>query len=731
MDAVPPRIESPVAPSARRVRWAGLWIVVCHTLILSACLFVFLRGWDRDFQVPFRFAQDGLVAEMQSKSTIDNGWWWFNPRLGAPFGLDELQFPANSNVDQALVFIVSRVVRDPAMAINLTWCLMVVLSGLTATWCIRVLGASTQSALMAGTLFALSPFALYRNIGQFWLVIYLVPFACTAAALIAQGRPQHWTRDRSFIVVLGGCTLIAFNYIYYAFFACFLLIVASLTGFLQYRAAHVLGAGALCVALVGAGTFLNLTPSLYSWHERGKPLIVHDKGPAESEGYGLKIRQLVSPGLWHSFPPFRAWLAREQAAAFPLDNENTRSRLGLVATLGFLSLLGLLFVPRATQSLAGGRTLLATSQLSLAAVLLGTIGGFGSLFSLLISPQIRAYNRIAPFILFLSLVAVAFLIDSLVTRPRRRVAAAILIAAVGLADQRAAAEHLNAAHEDLAAEVATLKTLVGELESRLPAGAMVFQLPLRLYLNEDEPNRMGAYEHFKPYLVSHALRWSYPALSNQQVRWQQAAALLPPDRLALELAAAGFAAIMIDRRGYPDDGAALVTALRQLSPHPALIGDTPRYAVLDIRSFASDAMGSAYLQRAAGSSPATEGLPACGAAPLFSIERIGEAKAPFGPEPTHVSGDIKVSGWAVDQAARSAGAGMDLLIDGTPLQTIYGLYRSDVSDLLQLPAYRPSGFLAGAPMSRFGKGPHALALRLVSTDGRCYYETPAQPVVVD
>ena len=49
---------------------------------------------------------------MQSKSTVDNGWWWFNPMLGAPFGLDELAFPANSNVDQAIVWAVSRFVRN-------------------------------------------------------------------------------------------------------------------------------------------------------------------------------------------------------------------------------------------------------------------------------------------------------------------------------------------------------------------------------------------------------------------------------------------------------------------------------------------------------------------------------------------------------------------------------------------------------------------------------------------
>src|SRR5690242_16982348 len=119
MDAVPAQAEAVARRSAGRSRLIRAAIVIGEAVLIAACLFVFLRGWARDFSVPISFSSDSLLAEMQSKSTIDNGWWWFNPTIGAPFGLDERQYPANSNVDQAIVWIVSRVVHDPATAINL------------------------------------------------------------------------------------------------------------------------------------------------------------------------------------------------------------------------------------------------------------------------------------------------------------------------------------------------------------------------------------------------------------------------------------------------------------------------------------------------------------------------------------------------------------------------------------------------------------------------------------
>ncbi len=124
---------------------------------------------------------------------------------------------------------------------------------------------------------------------------------------------------------------------------------------------------------------------------------------------------------------------------------------------------------------------------------------------------------------------------------------------------------------------------------------------------------------------------------------------------------------------------------------------------------------------------------ACTGQPLTYIDRIGSATAPFGEGPLHVdgSGELKISGWAVDQPMETAAGGVDILIDQVPFPTIYGTDRSDVVDYFKRPAYRASGFTVALPAQNISKGQHALALRVVSSDGRCYYETQAHSIIVD
>jgi hypothetical protein len=253
---------------------------------------------QRDLHIPLAFNIDGLFHMMQSKSTIDNGWWWFNPLLGTPFGLDERAFPSNTNVDQAVVWVVSRFISDAVAAITLSWAVLVAFSGLTATWCSRKLGVSTPVSVTIGVLFALSPYALHRNVTHFAMAIHLVPFPCVAALQLAGRRlPTHGYFRGDGLIVLVGCALLAFNYIYYPFFACFFVCVASLAGFLSFRDYRILRSGALVLATIAVCTTLNLLPSLVSWQRYGKPVILVDKAPPEAEVHGLKIRTLLSPSF--------------------------------------------------------------------------------------------------------------------------------------------------------------------------------------------------------------------------------------------------------------------------------------------------------------------------------------------------------------------------------------------------------------------------------------------------
>ena len=204
---------------------------------------------------------------------------------------------------------------------------------------------STVSAIVAGTLFALSPYALVSEHRSF-LDGHLSRAVCRArprCCWLPDGCPSAGQCEGRYGgVLLAGCALLGFNYVYYAFFACFFIGLASLVGFRRPTGnRRILVAGsALRRGDRAAARCVNLAPSLYSWSRHGRPMILRDKVPAESEVYGLKIRQLVSPVFQHPFPPFRRWTEKEAAAHFPLETENMDSRLGLVGSVGFLGLLG-------------------------------------------------------------------------------------------------------------------------------------------------------------------------------------------------------------------------------------------------------------------------------------------------------------------------------------------------------------------------------------------------------
>lgn len=698
-------------------------------LIVGAAVLM-LGGGRRDFDVPLRFSGDGLIFQALSKGTYDNGWWWHNPWLSAPSSYDALAFPANANVDQALVRVASLFARSPALALTVAWIGSLALGGLIAGACFRRLGLSPLASFVFGTLYGLSPYALYRDVSHFNLLSYLVPLPCTLALVLACDRTTVLGR-RTTVGLMAACCLLGFNYSYYAFFGCFFVVVAGLAGSLVHRSWRPGMLGVAATLLVGTCTALNLLPSFRSWQEHGRPTIIRSKTPAEADVYGLKIRHLVSPLFEHTFPPFRAWTAREARAAYPLDNENMVSRLGFVATVGFLVLLAAVMLPERTGGLRDGPLLLAAARMNLAGLLLATLGGFGSLFNLLLTPEIRAYNRVTPFLAFFSLLAAGALFDaaSFTSKPRRSIVLAAIVLLLGLADHAHALRRLNMAHPEIAGEFARLKALVGHLEAALPPRAMVFQLPLTRYLNDDGRARMKPYENLRPYVVSRQIHWSYPALSNSQVAWQERVAKLSIPQLLPVLRSQGFVALLVDGYGYGDAGRALVdSALALLGPASILARDE-RYVALDLRG-----VDASVTPADLGSPPQPVSglLPRCANGVTATLDQIGDWRAPFDGRPLPVprSRDLYVVGWAVMLAERICPEAVELEIDGRLFVT-EAQPRGDVARYFHVPALLDSGFRATLPLATFEPGLHRLSVRAIEPGGGCYRQGPERPLLLE
>ncbi|MEZ5286830.1 MAG: hypothetical protein R2712_18885 [Vicinamibacterales bacterium] len=713
MDATPAH-PSP-APPRRDLRSVGL--VVGHGLLLLVLVWLMLGGTRRDLHVPVRFGVDSLAYLTQTKTTIEQGWWWTNPRLSAPSAFNALLFPSASTLDQALVWVVSLASDDIALVINVTWIILLAASGVTAAYAMRTCGTSADASLVGGTLFALAPYAIYRNLEHFMLVAWLVPFGAAAAVVIASGHIERHG-PRRYWPLAAGCALLGANYVYNAFFACVLIAAAGLGAFIAGRRQSV-GAAILCLGLIGGTTVLNLAPSLDAWGVDGKPVTIEEKVPAEAEVYGLKIRHLVAPLWGQTLPPLAAWNRLDAWANFPLETENSGSRLGLIAVVGFLAGLAVVFaVPRSLPT-ERRATAEAAGRMMVAALLVATIGGFGVLFNMFVAPDIRGYSRIVSYLTFLSLLVLGLGIDAASTRRWVRGTLLAVVLVIGLWDQHFPFVTLNQAQTATTEEYTRLAGLVGRVEADLPRGALVLQLPFTYYLNDPGHVRMPTYDQLKPYVASSHLHWSYPAISNEQFRWEQAAMRVPVPELPAVMVHEGFSAIWVDTWGYADGGAAVLEALQTVPGNVRRWEDT-RHVVFDIRRIPASTEGIDTSAR-----PLTAGLPACTTqAPQISLEYVGGVAGPYTGTTVVRSGrDLRLKGWLAFVNPPSAASSMDVTIDGTVIHGYYGFPRPGVEQALG-PGTRNSGFVAVIPGSALSPGAHAFTLRAASADGTCVAETP-------
>jgi hypothetical protein len=178
----------------------------------------------------------------------------------------------------------------------------------------------------------------------------------------------------------------------------------------------------------------------------------------------------------------------------------------------------------------------------------------------------RATNR---FSVFLSAIVLMF-IASRMTRwwanrsPALSIAAAAVVAAVGLLDQLPRAPGMEK-QERIAQRLASDRELVQTLEDNLKPNAMVFQLPVMMFPEAPPSFQLGDYEHFRPYLVSRSLRFSYGMLRGRsRGRWQRDAETLPTEEFVKKIERYGFSALYFNRRGFADAGEKLLRELEQM-----------------------------------------------------------------------------------------------------------------------------------------------------------------------
>ena len=572
-------------------------LLYVQAIVLTGLVLVFAFDLSRaNLRTPFYYSVGGgdlYFFLTMDKTIAETGWYTENPWLGAPGVMKLYDFPGNDTGLMLGVKLLIALVGDTFLAANVYFLMTFFTTAIASLFVLRAFGVGSQIAVSTSLLFAFLPFHFWR--GPFhpaYSTYHAIPLVAMVALWLCGTEPLLFRRDESgrlrwawswrrTLPVAVACVLTSVSGVYYAFFGVFLILAGGVIGLLRKpavdRLLDALAAAGLLTVLFTAQLIPN---ALYAVREGANPT-PSTRPVSDYYYYSLRIINLLRPVPGHrvtwlnrKLPPDRpkglsdlAWQRYETTEA-ELDTP-----LGAVASLGFLALVAIgLAAPcaltRRTPALGD------LGQLNLAALVLGLLGGFSELIAVYVTVKIRCYNRISIFIAFFALAGLALLLShgkretqpEPVPRPGRTRWAWLVglwaVTALALLDQTPPL--LSPDHARDAAAFRSDQEFVARIERELGPGSMIFQLPATLFPEGSRQFQMFDYSHFRGYLHSRRLRWSYGAMRGRETeKLHSRLAPLPPSELVDALVAAGFSGLYVDRKGHEANGQALALALRR------------------------------------------------------------------------------------------------------------------------------------------------------------------------
>lgn len=500
------------------------------------------------------FYRDGLGYEVMVRTAHEAGWTESvlqSDRFGWPGGRQlEYAFSGEYSHLYLLKALSSLIGVGPAMNAYLLAGFPLAL--LTAFWFARRASLGWATSLVVGILFALLPYHFLRAMEHYLLgMIWLIPLGLLAPLAVIRALPgQHdvaaqtgapaggvrygWLALVSFFVGVSG--------VYYALFT--LLVWVPTAAFVLSRRPRAWTWAILPLALV-LGVVAALAPS-WVFQRQNPPLgPVVERAPVESVINAGSLVDLFDGGL-----PGLTWEGTGFGPAV------------LMAAIGVLGLAVARFVlPSRAHAEA---TTCLVRWLALTSVWLSVWwvqGGFGYVFAVTVSPQIRSWGRLTPFVALLVLVLAAVLLtdwicSSRVIENRVLIGSAVGLVAVGLGVAAAVTVDGPRAKDLLEARVA-VEGVVRQTQAATGSDCPLAHSPL-IPAPEGRPALDSPDQgEWHPALTAEtSTPTAQGALRDTRSgAWQMPYYYEDPATTAHLVAAVGFCAMVVDLRAYPDPDA--------------------------------------------------------------------------------------------------------------------------------------------------------------------------------
>lgn len=537
-----------------------------HFFALLACVFVSWCAanarWDAaSWNLPSAYSEPStsdVLTTLGGIKAVSDGHFrpllWKNiPELGAPNGANWNDYPT---IEEFPIYFQGLLGKAFGLFVGLNLSLLIghLLAAGVFYGVARFSDCDRRWSFVGALAYGLAPFMFAQSphhftVASVWHVPLFIPVWrwVSAGTGVALWSKRFWISAA--IAFLAGT-----QNVYYTNIFCQLTLLGGLAVFFRTRSPAPLLA---CLGIIAAAALAFGLMNLDTWTYR----IVHGPNTGSVvreykwlEIYGLKIVDLVVPPVTHR-SDLLARFAFQHRAGAPLQDEG--SYLGI---LGILSL-GLLVCTTAAAFLRKRyqQVPIEAWQIFWIAVVF-TTGGLNAIAGALGFTMFRTGCRYSVVILAIVLLFAARRMAALPLRSTMASLLAVLAAALVFWDQVPRPPDSKET-EAVAFQIESDREIVEKMEAVLPAGAMVFQIPIMEFPEAPVPG-LSPYDHLRPYLFSDHLRFSFGSMKGREdTRWQKELAKLSLGDAVKKLRELGFQAILINRNGFPDKAKGFLESL--------------------------------------------------------------------------------------------------------------------------------------------------------------------------
>jgi hypothetical protein len=541
-------------------------ILVVALLVSVICCWVY-RG-DLSQGHPIAYGHDALSNLARIKAYEQGENTPFLPqyvsRLNTPFSAAWSDYP----FDKLTFFTAGLFSRWIGLANGSNLCVLLaqVLSGICFYAASRLMGNLRMSSVVCSVLFGIAPYGFVRNFNHINLLFYgTLPLLIVILVKLMTQEPKM--RHRWWLAIVISASFVAglFNAYYLLWYLGFLLLL-TLSNLVcknwQFAMAGLAGMG----SGIG-GFFLQNLDTLLMRHQFGVNPTAVWRSYNDLAKYALTLPDLFFPYThpW-ALPQKISWELYFSKVPEFYYSENHSPYLGIVAAAAFIWMMGegLFRILRNQAEKVNPFFWLSSGVLAL-----GLVGGVNYLIGAFGFYLLRSTNRYS---IILAAISLLFLSQKLSSKRlgwwRWPLVLTLLI--LGIWDQMPISAYKpTTEHQAEIQKYLKDKEIFQRMERDLPAGAMVFQLPVHFYPEQGVVHEMGDYEHFRPYLQTEHLRFSYGTIKGRDdTWWQYEVEKMHPVLMVPELEKLGFSVILINRKAYPDQAVDFVNQMGKAGYHP-------------------------------------------------------------------------------------------------------------------------------------------------------------------